>query len=63
MNIDDEIDNDFSGQGNLLNFEDDMQVKILTIFFFLSLALYKNYVPNELKINIPNKYKLILNRI
>ena len=29
MNIDDEMDNDFSGQGNLMNYEDDMQVIIL----------------------------------
>ncbi len=28
MNIDDEMDNDFSGQGNLMNFEDNMQVII-----------------------------------
>jgi hypothetical protein len=29
MNIDEEMDNDFSGQGNLMNYEDDMQVIIL----------------------------------
>jgi len=28
MNIDDEMDNDFSGQGNLMNYEDEIQVKI-----------------------------------
>lgn len=33
MNIDDEMDNDFLGQGNLMNYEDDIQVKIYLITF------------------------------